>query len=63
MAIGGVTPFGLPVGLPVLVDPRVMEPDWIILGGGNRSSKLRLAPDGLRRLPAVRVVEGLAAPR
>lgn len=63
MAIGGVTPFGLPVGLPVLVDPRVMEPDWIILGGGNRSSKLRLAPDGLRRLPSVRVVDGLAAPR
>ena len=63
MEIGGVTPFGLPDGLGVLVDPRVMEPDWIILGGGNRSSKLRLAPDALRQLPAMRVVDGLAVPR
>ncbi len=63
MEIGGVTPFGLPVDLPVLVDSRVMEPDWVVLGGGNRSSKLRLAPGTLRSLPAVRVVEGLALVR
>jgi prolyl-tRNA editing enzyme YbaK/EbsC (Cys-tRNA(Pro) deacylase) len=59
MEIGGVTPFGLPDDLPILVDARVMEPDWIILGGGNRSSKLKLAPGDLRRLPAVRVVSDL----
>jgi len=60
MEIGGVTPFGLPDGLPVLVDARVTEPDWIVLGGGNRSSKLKLKPDGLRLLASVRVIEGLA---
>ena len=60
MEIGGVTPFGLPDDLPILVDARVMEPEWIVLGGGNRSSKLKLAPNGLRGLPSVRVVEGLA---
>lgn len=60
MEIGGVTPFGLPDGLPILVDARVMDPEWIVLGGGNRSSKLKLAPDLLRRLPAVRVLDGLA---
>ena len=63
MEIGGVTPFGLPSGVPILVDPRVMEPDWIVLGGGNRSSKLRLAPVALRAIPEMRVVEGLATPR
>ena len=63
MEIGGVTPFGLPAGLPILVDARVMEPDWIVLGGGNRSSKLRLAPDALRALSSVRIVEGLAVER
>jgi prolyl-tRNA editing enzyme YbaK/EbsC (Cys-tRNA(Pro) deacylase) len=63
MEMGGVTPFGLPDDLPVLVDARVMEPDWIILGGGNRSSKLQLSPDTLRALPALRVVEGLAIER
>ena len=60
MEIGGVTPFGLPDDLPVLVDARVMQPEWVVLGGGNRSSKLKLAPDALLRLPSVRVVEGLA---
>jgi prolyl-tRNA editing enzyme YbaK/EbsC (Cys-tRNA(Pro) deacylase) len=63
MEIGGVTPFGLPDDLPVLVDARVMAPDWVVLGGGNRSSKLKLAPDALRALPNLRVVEGLAFER
>ena len=63
MEIGGVTPFGLSPELPVLVDPRVMEPDWIVLGGGNRLSKLRLAPSVLGALPSVRVVPGLAVER
>jgi len=61
MEIGGVTPFGLPEGMPILVDARVMDAPWIVLGGGNRSSKLKVAPDALRRLPALRVVDGLAA--
>lgn len=60
MEIGGVTPFGLPSSVPVLVDSRVMEPDWIVLGGGNRSSKLRLAPATLERLRTVLVVDDLA---
>ena len=60
MEIGGVTPFGLPHDLPILVDARVMEPDWIILGGGNRSSKLRIAPSALSSLPSLRVVDDLA---
>ena len=34
--------------------------DWIILGGGNRSSKLRVAPSVLAALPSVQVIEGLA---
>jgi len=63
MEIGGGTPFGLPAGLPILVDARVMQPEWIVLGGGNRSSKLRLTPDALRALPSIRVVEGLAVER
>ncbi|MGH2427760.1 MAG: YbaK/EbsC family protein [Candidatus Limnocylindria bacterium] len=60
MEIGGVTPFGLPEDLPILVDERVMAQPWIILGGGNRSSKLKVAPDALHRLPSVRVVTDLA---
>ena len=63
MEIGGVTPFGLPDELPILVDSRVLERDWVILGGGNRTSKLRLDPTALSLLPSLRVVAGLAADR
>lgn len=63
MEIGGVTPFGLPSDLSILVDRRVMAPEWVVLGGGNRSSKLRLAPTVLAELPSVRVVDDLAVER
>jgi prolyl-tRNA editing enzyme YbaK/EbsC (Cys-tRNA(Pro) deacylase) len=60
MEIGGVTPFGLPESIPILVDSRVMLPEWIVLGGGNRSSKLRLSPQVLHEVPSLRVIEGMA---
>lgn len=62
MELGGVTPFGLPDTMPVLVDADVMGRERVILGGGNRSSKLRVEPHVLTSLPAVRVISGLAAP-
>lgn len=62
MMVGGVTPFGLPEDMPVYVDAAVMQRPEIVLGGGNRSSKLRLRPEALEALPNVRVVGGLAAP-
>ena len=63
MAIGGVTAFGLPDGLPLWVDGAVMERPRIVLGGGSRSWKVIAPPAILRTLPNVEVVEGLAAPR
>ena len=63
MEIGGVTPFGLPDDLPILVDSRVMEPEWVVLGGGNRSSKLRVDPAALGTVATVRIVEALAVDR
>ena len=60
MLIGGVTPFGLPEELRVLVDERVMEREWIILGGGNRTSKVKAPPDVLRVVPNMMVVANLA---
>ena len=60
MLIGGVTVFALPDHLPIYVDERVMAPDWIIVGGGGRSTKIKLAPDALRRLTNVTVVICLA---
>ena len=60
MEIGGVTPFGLPPHLPVLVDAAVMARPRIVLGGGSRSWKVIAAPSILLALPNVEVVEGLA---
>jgi prolyl-tRNA editing enzyme YbaK/EbsC (Cys-tRNA(Pro) deacylase) len=54
--------FGLPVSLTLYVDARVMERESVIVGGGNRSTKVRLAPEELRKLPGVEVVD-LAVPR
>jgi prolyl-tRNA editing enzyme YbaK/EbsC (Cys-tRNA(Pro) deacylase) len=62
MLIGGVTAFGLPADLPIWVDPAVMERPSVVLGGGSRSWKVRVAPDQLRKLAAMEVVEGLATP-
>ena len=60
MQIGGVTVFGLPAGLPIWVDSRVMDRERIVLGGGSRSWKVLAAPAILQALPSVEVVEGLA---
>jgi prolyl-tRNA editing enzyme YbaK/EbsC (Cys-tRNA(Pro) deacylase) len=60
MQIGGVTVFGLPAGLPIWVDSRVMQRERIILGGGSRSWKVISSPGILRALPGVEVVGGLA---
>ncbi len=60
MMIGGVTALALPPSLPLLVDDRVMDLDWVILGGGGRSSKIKTSPEVLLELPAVEVIKDLA---
>jgi prolyl-tRNA editing enzyme YbaK/EbsC (Cys-tRNA(Pro) deacylase) len=60
MEIGGVTPFGLPAGLPIWVDAAVMARTRVVLGGGSRSWKVIAPPAILLTLPEVEVVEGLA---
>ncbi|HEV8658384.1 MAG TPA: YbaK/EbsC family protein [Thermoanaerobaculia bacterium] len=61
-AMGGVTIVGLPADIPILIDKRVMERPSVIIGGGNRTSKARLDPRELTKLPGARVVE-IAVPR
>ncbi len=60
--IGGVTAFGLPEGLPLLVDAAVMARERIVLGGGSRSWKVLAPPSILLTVAGVEVVEGLANP-
>ncbi len=60
MQIGGVTPFALPPTMELWVDARVMEREYIILGGGNRTSKLRVPPSVFEKTENTSIIEGLA---
>lgn len=62
MELGGVTPMALPESLPLWVDSRVMDCEQIILGGGNRQSKLVINPQEFNKIPTAEFVEGLANP-
>ena len=62
MMIGGVTPFGLPDDLPIYADAKLRGLDYVILGGGSRSFKLKMAPAELEKLPNLEFVEGLSLP-
>jgi prolyl-tRNA editing enzyme YbaK/EbsC (Cys-tRNA(Pro) deacylase) len=63
MEIGGVTPFGIPADIPIYVDAAVLGQPEVVMGGGNRSSKVILDPHELERFPGVTVVAGLAKPK
>ena len=60
MMIGGVTVFALPADLPIYVDDKLMQREWVILGSGSRSSKIKIAPEVFRRIPNATIVPDLA---
>jgi len=62
MQVGGVTPFALPAELPLYVDERIMQLDWIILGSGSRASKIKIAPEVFTKLGAT-IIADLALER
>ena len=62
MRIGGVTPYGLPAGLPIWIDARIMAVPDVIVGGGSRDRKLLVPPTSLAALPGAEVVPDLAKP-
>ncbi len=58
--IGGVTIFGLPDGLDVWLDARVLDCDRIVVGAGSRSAKIRLDPRQLVDVDGYEFVDDLA---
>jgi prolyl-tRNA editing enzyme YbaK/EbsC (Cys-tRNA(Pro) deacylase) len=62
MAYGGITPIGLPTGWPVLLDQRVVETPYVVIGSGLRHSKLALPGAALATLPGAEVLPDLARP-
>jgi prolyl-tRNA editing enzyme YbaK/EbsC (Cys-tRNA(Pro) deacylase) len=59
MEYGGITPIGLPVGWPVLVDAAVAKLASIVIGSGIRGSKLWLPGRLLAELPGAEIIDGL----
>lgn len=62
MALGGVTPIGLPASLPLWIDAAIVQLERVVLGGGDRSSKIIADPALLTELANSEVVEGLGKP-
>jgi prolyl-tRNA editing enzyme YbaK/EbsC (Cys-tRNA(Pro) deacylase) len=58
--IGGVTVFGLPEELPVWIDSSVLDQDWVVVGAGSRTAKLKLDPSQLADLEGYEIVDDLA---
>src|SRR5262245_9731489 len=60
MMIGGVTLFALPETMPVYVDEGLTALEYVILGGGSRSLKVKTVPAMFGRIPNTRIVPGLS---
>lgn len=60
MLIGGVTALALPPQLPIYADRRLLEMDYVVLGAGSRSAKVKMPPAELSRLPNLEFIAGLS---
>jgi prolyl-tRNA editing enzyme YbaK/EbsC (Cys-tRNA(Pro) deacylase) len=60
MMIGGVTPFALPPDLPIYADDKLMALDYVILGSGSRSSKVKIVPQVFDVLTNTQIISGLS---
>jgi prolyl-tRNA editing enzyme YbaK/EbsC (Cys-tRNA(Pro) deacylase) len=59
MEYGGITPFGVPKGWPVLVDTAVARTPAAVVGSGLRRSKIITAGEVLAALPGAEVIDDL----
>ncbi len=59
MEYGGITPFGLPAGWPLLVDTAVLAASAVVVGSGIRGSKLVVPGPVLGQLSGAEATEGL----
>jgi prolyl-tRNA editing enzyme YbaK/EbsC (Cys-tRNA(Pro) deacylase) len=62
MAYGGITPFGLPPGWPLLIDAAIAAKPELVVGSGIRGSKLLVPGDVLAGLPGAEIIDSLATP-
>ncbi|MGW2764795.1 YbaK/EbsC family protein [Streptomyces sp. NPDC001275] len=59
MEYGGITPIGLPADWPLLVDSRVVDLPYVLVGSGRRRGKLLVPGKAFAQLPGAVVLDGL----
>ncbi|MFF4760974.1 YbaK/EbsC family protein [Streptomyces sp. NPDC001292] len=59
MEYGGITPIGLPDGWPLLIDSRVVDLPYVLVGSGRRRGKLLVPGKAFAQLPGAVVLDGL----
>lgn len=60
MEFGAINPLGLPADWLVLMEPRLLEQEELVLGGGYAHSKILMKSQDLAALEQVALVENLA---
>jgi prolyl-tRNA editing enzyme YbaK/EbsC (Cys-tRNA(Pro) deacylase) len=60
MEYGGITPVGIPVTWPLLIDAAVVATPFVLVGSGLRRGKLIFPGSALAQLPGAEVLQGLA---
>ena len=60
MMIGGVTIFGLPDNLTIYLDDKLFQLDYLIVGSGSRSTKVKINPEELKKIPNSIVISDLS---
>lgn len=62
MEYGGITPIGLPLDWPLLIDRAVVDAGDVVVGSGVRRSKIVVAGSTLAALPNAVVLDDLGQP-
>ena len=60
MMIGGVTIFGLPDNLTIYLDDKLFQLDYLIVGSGSLSTKVKINPEELKKIPNSIVISDLS---
>ncbi len=60
MEYGGIGPIGAPIDWPFLIDSRVLEQEYVVIGSGLRSSKIAISGKLMATLSNAVVLEHMA---
>ena len=60
MEHGGIGIIGMPKDWPILIDSKVLDHEYVIIGSGIRGSKIAITPNALIKITYATVIENMA---